>query len=505
MVWLVGALALLWVSLGPVVVLLAAALLCVPQVRWWVQDRAYVSRRAAAGTAATVAVVAAVVVVVPDGWLPIPPAPGVRSGPSYVGRPASPHPVQVAEARQNPHRVAGPPTARPGPLGHQPQVDTAWYGLQRCGRLEPISTGHLVALCTSGSGRSVRLVDPESLRPVATQELPDLPDDTDDGGSCDGDAGYVDATDRAVVASGDRRVLAVRTATEGEPGLATADEWDLKPYVPHRDCLVSVAPDWSGRIWWVSRAGLVGTVDPATGQVGVTDLAEEVARDLTTDEGGAYVVTEEALHRLALGADGTPQPVWRTEYAGSSGSAPVLLDGGVVAITDEVDGRLGVLLVAGADGRQVCRQSVFEEGDGSTDSDLAPLGTGVAVVNNDGYSSPGSTLLGFTSQPGIARVDLVDGACVLAWTSDAVSPASGVVASHANGLLYAWTKRPSLVGVSAWYLTALDADTGRNRWSVRTGTGLLAGSDGSRITLDRDGAAWIGTLAGLVRVRDRSR
>ena len=41
-------------------------------------------------------------------------------------------------------------------------------------------------------------------------------------------------------------------------------------------------------------------------------------------------------------------------------------------------------------------------------------------------------------------------------------------------------------------------------WSVRTGTGLMAGSDGSRVTLGADGSAWLGTLAGLVRVRDRS-
>jgi outer membrane protein assembly factor BamB len=174
-----------------------------------------------------------------------------------------------------------------------------------------------------------------------------------------------------------------------------------------------------------------------------------------------------------------------------------------VAISDQVDDRLGVVVLSRADGRQVCRRSVFDAGDGSTASDLAALGSGVVVTNNDGYASPRSTLLGFTSQPGVARVDVVDGACVLAWTSDAVSPASGAAASHANGLLYAWTKRPSLAGVSAWYLTAIDADTGRTRWGVRTGTGLLAGSDGSRIMLDRDGAAWVGTLAGLVRVRDR--
>ena len=47
------------------------------------------------------------------------------------------------------------------------------------------------------------------------------------------------------------------------------------------------------------------------------------------------------------------------------------------------------------------------------------------------------------------------------------------------------------------------ADSGRRRWGVRTGTGLLAGSDGSTVTLGRDGSAYLGTRAGLVRVHDR--
>ena len=175
-----------------------------------------------------------------------------------------------------------------------------------------------------------------------------------------------------------------------------------------------------------------------------------------------------------------------------------------MAITDQHDDRLGVVFVARDTGGTLCRQSVFEEGDGSTDSPLAPLGRGVVVANNHGYSSPRSTLLGFTSEPGIARVDLVDSGCVVQWTSEQVSPSSGVTASWPHGLVYAWTKRPSLTGVSAWYLTALDATTGRTWWSVRAGTGLMAGSDGSHITLGPDGSAWLGTLAGLVRVRDRS-
>ena len=161
---------------------------------------------------------------------------------------------------------------------------------------------------------------------------------------------------------------------EGEPDLGTDATWDLKPYVAYGDCLVSVAPDWSGRIWWASHDGLVGTLDPTTGQVGVVDLGEEVRHDVAVDAGAAYVVTDAAVHRLVVGGDGTPQVAWRSEYDGVSGSAPVLVDRGTVAITDEVEDRLGVRFLARDDGRTVCRQSVFDKGEGATRSTLADLG-----------------------------------------------------------------------------------------------------------------------------------
>ncbi|PKH37890.1 hypothetical protein SAMN05192575_101962 [Nocardioides alpinus] len=497
MVWLVGVLLLLWLAWGPVVLLLAAAALCVPRVRWWVQDRAHVSRRTAGWiTGACVAVVLSILAV-PDGWLPIPPAPGAWSGPGYVGRPAVERIPAASGATTNPH-LAPASSTRVGPLGLQPEVETSWLGLQRCGHLELTSADRLVGLCTDRTGPSLRLVDPDSMRPTATRVLPDT------AGDCAGDAFHLDSADRAVVATTDRRVLAVRTtAAKGAAELAVDDTWDLKPYVPFGDCLVALTQDWAGRLWWVSRDGLVGTIATDTGEVRVIDVGEDVRRDLVADEGGVYVVTDAALHRFTAGPDGTPQAAWRTAYDGTSGSAPVLVDGGAVAITDSADGRLGVLFVAREGGAVICRQPVFGKDEGSTHSDLASLGAGVVVTNNHGYTSPRSTVLGFASDPGIARVDLLDGTCVERWTSDAVSPGAGVTASRPQGLLYAWTKRPSLLGVSAWYLTSLDAETGRSMWSVRTGTGLLAGSDDSQVMLGAGGTAWLGTLAGLVRVRDR--
>lgn len=34
-------------------------------------------------------------------------------------------------------------------------------------------------------------------------------------------------------------------------------------------------PDWSGRYWFVSRLGVIGVVDPATGAVRTMELTDE--------------------------------------------------------------------------------------------------------------------------------------------------------------------------------------------------------------------------------------
>ena len=433
------------------------------------------------------------VLAIPDAWLPIPPAPGAWAAPAYVGRPAEPHPI-ATEVPQNPHRAAGAPASRPGPLGLQPEVDTAWLGTQRCGDLAPTSSGVLVARCTEGSTSLLRLVDPETRRITATHDLGEVEDDV----ACSSDAFYVDDRDRAVAAA-ERTVSAYRTTGSA---LDVAATWDLKPWIPFGDCVVGVAPDWAGLVWWVSRDGLVGTIEPTSGRVAVLDLAEPVRHGLAVDEGGAYVVSDAALLRLAAGADGTPEVSWRTDNAGS-GSAPVLLDGGAVAVTDEQErepgsGLRGARLRRGAlpagglrEGRRCHRQHAR-----------------VARPWRGGRQQPRVLVPAehparLHERPGDRARRPRRGGCVLRWTSEAVSPSSGATASWPTGLVYAWTKRPSRIGVSAWYLTALDAASGRSMWSVRTGTGLMAGSDGSRITLGADGSAWLGTLAGLVRVRDR--
>ena len=73
----------------------------------------------------------------------------------------------------------------------------------------------------------------------------------------------------------------------------------------------------------------------------------------------------------------------------------------------------------------------------------------------------------------------------------------------ATGLVYAYTKRPTWWGVSAWYLTGIDVRTGRAMFAVRTGTGVLLNDDRAALTLAPDGTAYVATLGGMVSVHDR--
>ena len=231
MIWLVGALLLLWIALGPWVLVAAAAALLVPRARWWVQDRIHVSRRALSYAAAGAVVLTGLVVVVPDGWLPIPPAPGLLATPSYVGRPAMATPLAAAELSQHPHlarsgagsrhsdAAASGASSWSGPLGLQPEVETAWFGLQECATLAVDSRDRLVALCSDRSGPSLHVVDPETMRKAAGKDLPEwVEGDETARDVCSTESFYLDERDRAVLATTDRQVLAVRTSDgEGEP------------------------------------------------------------------------------------------------------------------------------------------------------------------------------------------------------------------------------------------------------------------------------------------------
>ncbi len=528
--WLVVILVLGWITLGPVAVLLVGGLLAVPRVRSMIRRPDW-TRSGVLKSVAIATVLAVLVLLVPAGRLPILPGGGTWLAPAYLGRPAIPVPIDVALPAANEHLAAlGRATSAgdtwstrtvdwAGPVGDAPSVDSHLYGREHCDNLTFDSSDRVLALCRSGRIRTLRVLDSVTLARRAALSLSPAP-----GGLaavCSRPTQYLDGSDRMVLPTTDRQVLVVRTRDDrGKPDLSVQYRWSLAAVLPADDCLVGVLPDATGRIWFASAAGVVGHLTPgdegSDSEVKVASrrLREPVTAPFSLDpSGSAYVVTDRALYRLGAGAGNRVSIVWRRVYdrgtrtkpgqhSQGSGTAPVLLEGGAVAIADNSEPRMDVVFFDRSEGRELCKQPVF--GTGASDVGLVSTGRGVVVTNTYGYTGPSSTLLGFGTTGGMARVDLRADSCPVAWTNPVVAPSAEPVLSTATGLLYTWAKRTNLWGVSAWYLIGLDVHTGQTRYQVRGGLGLLHNPDGSAVALAPDGAALVPTVAGMVRIHDHA-
>jgi hypothetical protein len=509
-----------WFAIGPWVFAALLVALVVPATR----RRLRPSRWLLGGLVALVAAGTVVVVLLPDGALPIPPGGGLLVTPSYDGHAADPQPIALSVPQHPGLAANGSSTMHddawatdsypgPGPLGQDPEVTTSWFGLEECATLAFDPDGRLVALCGNRTGPVLHVLDPDTMKPVATLDLPDREksDKRPWEDLCGGAYFYFDAQARAVVATTDRRVLTVAS-----DGLEQLDEVDLNAVVPKDDCLVALLPDWDGNTWYVTQDGRVGVV-ASTGDSTPLDLDGQIANSIAADDTGVYLVTTDALVKVALDDGRRPQVLWQAAYdhgseqkpgqlSAGSGTTPTVLPSGLVAITDNADPQMHVQFYDTDDGSLVCQAAVFGQGASASDNSLVAVGdASVVVENNYGYKAPWTTLLGRATPGGLARVDAdpATGRCTVGWRSDEDAPTSVAKVSLATGLVYAYTTRPSWWGVSAWYLTAIDARTGETAFSVRTGTGALFNNHYSAVTLGPDGSAYVATLGGMVRVKDR--
>lgn len=487
----VAVLALLFLALGPVVLLVAVAALAVPRVRAWARP----DRTAVVATAGAAVLLVGALVVVPGGWLPILAGPGTAVTPAYLGRPALGRPA--GPLPPPPAHVA--PALFAGPLGETPRVRSRWYGVGRCRDLAVDSRHRLVTLCGGPGDPVLRLLDPTGLRQLAAKELPD-------GGGlpCPG-VFFVDAADRVVVATADQHLVTLATAdAEGAPDLTAVASVDLGPALPDGDCVTGLRPDPQGHVWFASHDGRVGVAgaEPRT-----VDVGDRIERPLVTSTASAYVAGSEGLHKVAV-RGGRPVVVWNARYdaGGSAGAAPVVLPSGAVAVAVDRDPRLQVVVRRSATGTVVCRTEVFGDG-GTTDGGLVGTADGrdaVLVTNGQGYDGPLATVLGRSTPGGIARIDVRDGRCARTWTADVAAPSGAPVVSPQVGLAYAVTKRGSWWGVDAWYVTALDLRTGRPVWARRIGLGLLRDNHHATPALGPDASLYVPVLGGLVRLHDRT-
>ncbi|MGH3412647.1 MAG: hypothetical protein ACRDPH_06175 [Marmoricola sp.] len=462
--------------------------------------------------------------------LPIPPLPTDLLSQPFSGSPATPKPIPGLWNPQNPHLApngtssmhndAYGTNAYPvsGPLGRDLQVRSATYGVSECATIAFDSRGRIVGLCGGLGGFTMRLLDPDTLRQVAalrtsTRDPTSLSNPFTD--LCGGTYFYLDDHDRAYVLTTRKQVWVVQVTTHGLRHVGT---YDLSSAVPGKDCAIATMPGWSGNIFFATQQGRVGVIDHDTGSVKTMQFpGQQIDNSISDDESGAvYVVTDHRLAAVAADASGAPYVRWSRPYdrgsrrkpgqlSQGSGTTPTLVGRHLVAITDNADPRMHVQFYRrnGPDaGRLMCSVPVFAAGASDTENTLAEAGHSVIVENNYGYRGVQSTTLGHSTSPGVARVVYDHGSCHVAWTSPVTAPTSVPKVSLGNGLVYVYAKPRSNPLEDNWYLTAIDVRTGRTVWQQRTGNGIQWNNHYASIYLGPDGAAYIATLAGLVRFAD---
>src|SRR4051794_4953072 len=132
----------------------------------------------------------------------------------------------------------------PGPVGHGPTV--TFSGKGPCAGMGVTREKLLLLQCGGAQNFTLRLVDPVTLKDLATYNLPPRPSTLQAVENADldkvysdssGAYFYLDNTDRAVVADAAQHIQRIRhvQAQDGTWSFKQTDDWDLSKYLPH-DC-----------------------------------------------------------------------------------------------------------------------------------------------------------------------------------------------------------------------------------------------------------------------------
>jgi len=437
----------------------------------------------------------------------------------------------------------------PAPLGKDPQVLTR-IGTRHLGGQCATATfdraNRMISLCASMLGFNLHLIEPGSLELLAAFKLPMRPSTfealiTRDPSKAMTDSSgayfYLDNEDRVVIADSRQHIrrIAHRQTSRGTWEFVEENNWDLSGVVPH-DCvrptnwspkgecdpITGVMPDYEGRIWWITRRGRLGTLDPTNGTINAMQLdGEEIQNGFAVAKDGVYIVSDHAMYRFFADADGKPQVGWRELYdrgsarkVGSinqgSGTTPTLLGDHYVTVTDNSDKRINLLVYRRdpefTGERLICKVPLFEVGASATDNSMIGWNRSIIIENNYGYQNAMQQTNWDAITGGIHRIDIREdeSGCDVVWTSHERAPSVVPKFSTHSGLAYFYTFEQQPTGEVVWYLMALDYETGRTVFKIRTGVGSDFDNNWSAITLGPDGTAYVGTKRGFVAIRDGS-
>jgi hypothetical protein len=485
--------------------------------------------------------------------IPIPQQLFAQPVPAFIGSPAVPQTIQTTPVPQSPYMA---PNGRSelhtddyqsdtypfaGPLGHSPQVNSTFLAAE-CGTVTFDARGRIIVVCIGILRPVVHLMDPVSLATLATYNLPARGGVSGNFGS--GGYFFLDNRDRAVIPTRGRDIYRIKENPQHTQFLLDHTcKNNLPAVIPADQAINSVIPDDHGRLWFTTSGGsdltaepaMVGTVIPdssdmnsCTVKLFTLPAGEQIVKSLGADpnpsRGGVFIVSTYQMYRFDPAADGTPTVTWHEPYDRGtgvkpgqrfqgSGTTPTLMGTDLVTINDNADKQTHVNVyrraahVSGP--RLICSVPVFQPYYSDSFNSLIATDSSITIENNWGNVDLTSTLLGRTTKPGIARVDVNQdrNGCSTVWTNNEESVPNVVSQlSLVSGLEYTYSKDPSPADArftAPWYFTAVDFKTGKTVFKVLAGTGVFYNSNYSGLYLGPDGkTGYVGVVGGLVRIHD---
>ncbi|KAI0127074.1 hypothetical protein BJ170DRAFT_630969 [Xylariales sp. AK1849] len=451
-----------------------------------------------------------------------------------------------------------------GPLGLNSTVDSA---KQATAILLWGTDGTLTAPNVDSSGNTTRIgiaaYNPETLAAVATW----FPNDA----SQTLNLAYMEMRleDKTVlVPTKQGRIYVVqRRDDNGTAQLTQLREVDLasQDVLGHGELLLNSVFDTAGNIWFTSGGVLgngdqpqpsstIGYVEP-NGTIHKLHIpGQMVENGIALNGTTAYVVTGPSVSNSTSNST-TSQPLdktgymfsftvcsgneiailWKTAYdAGSqlkpgafargSGTTPALLGSQYIAITDNADGRVNLVILRqdaqkGPKKQVFCQVPLFEQN--ASANEIGPTvhfdgqSFGVMIVNNynavplikSGGSNadlngPSNNMTGMAG--GLVRVDVTGCGCNVRWEL-AEKMKSVPTLSTGTGLVYGYVQDEALAedGQYTWYVAAIDWRSGDLLWKARTGSGQTFNDNFAAASIGPNGRIYQSIYGGTVWLEDQ--
>ncbi|KAL5355473.1 hypothetical protein BJX96DRAFT_184092 [Aspergillus floccosus] len=442
----------------------------------------------------------------------------------------------------------------PGPLGKNLELTTALESLHI---MMWTRSGQLVAGYTkiglSGLQWGLVAVDDETLE-IQAEWYPEREGQTLN-------VAYMELlldTDEIVVTSKEGQIYVVQLTTDGAISLDLTRMQNMTSVLASGELLMNAMYDTQQNLWFSSgglraqgghgdaqqNTSTVGYIEP-DGTIHVQHFEDQMIENGIAVKGTAvFAVTGPSGEASGADAQGyfyvfgpgegnSITTLWSIpydagdvqkpgSYARGSGATPALLGDQYVAITDNAMGQVNLVIYhqeKQTDRPQtVCKVPVFQPG--KSNIDIAPLAHhqgdtyGVFLCND--YNAPplyyvDSGLNGdFNNltqmEPGIIKINVAaDGSgCEVAWEVPDLRIQSVPVLSTKSGLVYGYTQavKPTKYGQYTWYVVAVDWETGKEVWRLRTGAGGTFNDDYQPGAIGPDGSFYQNVIGGVVRVRD---